>query len=155
MKAQTLDTLDALQEAAQQGADRAELQSLAVTLRQRLTTLCSPFSQAENQGNVPTTTLSAQTAPAPIAPQPVLPNQEITATRSAEEYEEGLDQTHRAPNPSELQTRRASSAATAQCLHAMEVLATIDNTLTAENFEPLSLTNLVAELRTAVEGIPG
>ena len=111
VKAQTFNTLDALQEAGQQGADPAELRSLAATLRQQLTTLCTPFSVTENQGDIPTTTLSAQTAPAPIAPQPALPNQEITATRSAEEYEEGLDETHRAPDPAELQTRRASSAA--------------------------------------------
>ena len=155
VKAQTFNTLDALQEAGQQGADPAELRSLAATLRQQITTLCTPFSVTENQGDIPTTTLSAQTAPAPIAPQPALPNQEITATRSAEEYEEGLDETHRAPDPAELQTRRASSAAAAQCLRAMELLATIDNTLSAEDFDPLTLTDLVAELKTVVEEIPG
>ena len=155
VKAQTFNTLDALQEAGQQGADPADLRSLAATLRQQITTLCTPFSVTENQGDIPTTTLSAQTAPAPIAPQPALPNQEITATRSAEEYEEGLDETHRAPDPAELQTRRASSAAAAQCLRAMELLAMIDNTLSAEDFDPLTLTNLVAELKTVVEEIPG
>ena len=155
VKAQTFNTLDALQEAGQQGADPAELRSLAATLRQQITTLCTPFSVTENQGDTLTTTLSAQTAPAPIAPQPALPNQEITATRSAEEYEEGLDETHRAPDPAELQTRRASSAAAAQWLRAMELLAMIDNTLSAEDFDPLTLTNLVAELKTVVEEIPG
>jgi hypothetical protein len=155
VKTQTLNTLDSLQEAGQQGAAPAELQSLAGTLKQQLTSLCSPFSLAENQDNVLTTTLSVQTAPAPIAPQSALPNQEITATRSAEEYEEGLEQTHRAPDPAELQTRRASSAATEQCLRAMELLATIDNTLTAEDFDPLALVDVVAELKTAVEEIPG
>jgi hypothetical protein len=151
-KEQTLNALETLQAAGQQGASPTDLQAHARTLKQQLAVLCSPYVAVEGQESTSTATLTANTAVTQVVPQSVSPSQETPSADEREQFERGISETHQAPLE-ELLTRSADRANAEGCQHAMELLADIDVALSGQDFDSQSFGELVVSLREAIEQI--